>query len=227
MIRHHPSADRLTAFSAGSLPLSQALCIRVHLEHCRQCRDEVERMNQIGALLLNYLPPAPVSDSLKAQVLASIDAGEVQEAPAAGAGTAPPAVNSSDLPRCLQAWIPEGFDKLGWKRVSPSIQAVKLCNDVNGSKVELLKIRRGGKVAPHNHTGEEITLVLEGSFSDSQGVYGKGDIIFRNRDDKHHRPIASQDADCICLTAVEAPIQFTGFFGRLFNPFIRRSHYAC
>lgn len=224
MIRYHPSADRLTAFSAGSLPLSQALCIRVHLEHCRQCQREVERMNQIGSQLLTHLPPAPVSDSLKARVLARIDAGETPQE--TEVQITPVADNNSGLPSCLQLWIPDGFDKLGWKRLSPSIQAVKLCNDVDGSKVELLKIKRGGRVAPHNHTGEEITLVLEGSFSDSQGVYGKGDIIYRNRDDKHHRPIASQDADCICLTAVEAPIQFTGFFGRLFNPFIRRSHYA-
>jgi len=29
---------------------------------------------------------------------------------------------------------------------------------------------------------------------------------------------------CICLAVTEAPIQLTGLFGRLLNPFIRRSY---
>lgn len=220
MIRHHPTADRLLSFSAGSLPMSQALCISAHLDHCRQCRNDLKRLNHIGAELLTQLPHSEVATSLKDRVMDRIEHCDADEI------TPAVAPQASGVPRCLHSLVPSGFETLPWKRLSPSIHAAKLCSDVNGSKIEMIRIKPGGQVASHNHTGEEITLVLAGSFSDGNGVYRKGDIIFRNRDDRNHRPIASQDTDCICLTAVEAPIQFTGFFARLFNPLIRRSHYA-
>lgn len=222
MIKYHPHADRLTAFSAGSLPFNQALCISAHLQHCAQCRQDLKRLNHVGSELFSELPTSSVSDTLKERVMAQLDSQPETEAADSGISKSRP----SDVPRCLQPLIPNGLEGLPWKRLSPSIYAAKLCNDVDGSKVEMLRIKPGGQVAPHNHTGEEVTLVLQGSFSDNTGVYNKGDIIYRNKEDKHHQPIASQDAECICLTSVQAPIQFTGFFARLFNPFIRRSHYA-
>ncbi|MGH1371051.1 MAG: ChrR family anti-sigma-E factor [Cellvibrionaceae bacterium] len=230
MITHHPSADYLAAFSAGTLSFSQAICVSAHIEHCSQCRTDVKRLNQVGSELLEHLQPAQVSESLKQSVMDAIDR-EVSSDRVQASRQAPQAnaLNSSthrQVPKCLQRLVPDGFSKLGWKRLSPSIHAAKLCSDVNGSKVEMIKIQPGGQVASHNHTGEEITLVLTGSFSDNNGNYQAGDIIFRNKDDRHHKPIASQDSECICLTAVESPIQFTGFFARLFNPLIRRSHYA-
>ncbi|GAB3099122.1 anti-sigma factor [Aestuariicella hydrocarbonica] len=235
-IKYHPGADRLTAFSAGALPLSQALCISAHLQYCQQCRRHLTTLNQVGSQLFSDLPPMEVSDKLKNRILAQLDepsqtkgleqSGDSVSPDSSQQPADPHKKAAGNLPRCLNTLIPDGLKALPWKHLSPSISAAKLCNDVNGSKVEVIKIKPGGQVAAHNHTGEEITLVLEGSFSDSAGVYNRGDIIFRNKDDKHHRPIASQDAECVCLTSVEAPIQFTGFFARLFNPFIRRSHYS-
>lgn len=224
MINHHPSSDRLAAFSAGSLPLSQALCISAHLEHCPQCRQQVKRLNHIGSELLDQLSPSAVPDDLKQRVMGRIQATPTQASNPSPVNTVK--TGDSSVPRCLRSLIPQGYEELNWKRLSPSIHAAKLCSDVNGSKIEMIRIQPGGQVASHNHTGEEITLVLTGSFSDEAGVYRQGDIIFRNKNDKFHRPMASQDAECICLTAVESPIQFTGFFARLFNPLIRRSHYA-
>lgn len=230
MINHHPSSDRLAAFSAGTLPLSEALCLSAHLEHCHQCRQQVKRLNNVGSELMHQLSPTSVPDELRARVMSRIN-----ETPAEAVSNSQAVSDSrtndimaddNGVPRCLRSLIPQGYDQLNWKRLSPSIHAAKLCSDVNGSKIEMIRIQPGGQVASHNHTGEEITLVLKGSFSDEAGIYRQGDIIFRNKDDKFHRPMASQDAECICLTAVESPIQFTGFFARLFNPLIRRSHYA-
>lgn len=230
MITHHPTADYLAAFSAGTLSLSQAICVSAHTEHCSQCRSEVKRLNQVGSELLNQLKPSKVPESLKQSVMDAIDFSD-HESPdtsklALDKTLLTATQETREIPKCLSALVPDGYSALGWKRLSPSIHAAKLCSDVNGSKIEMIKIQPGGQVASHNHTGEEITLVLSGSFSDNAGNYQPGDIIFRNENDKYHRPIASQDGECICLTSVEAPIQFTGFFARLFNPLIRRSHYA-
>jgi putative transcriptional regulator len=112
---------------------------------------------------------------------------------------------------------------LNWNRVSADIHSVELCRDSNGARVELLKIKPGGSATTHTHMGDEYTVILEGSFSDESGLYGRGDFMVRNQNDKH-TPVATQDRECICLAVTEGPIQFTGFMHRLLNPFIRRSY---
>jgi putative transcriptional regulator len=36
-----------------------------------------------------------------------------------------------------------------------------------------------------------------------------------------HRPRATENQDCLCLTVVAAPPRVTGLFGVLINPFLR------
>ncbi|BFM16671.1 ChrR family anti-sigma-E factor [Maricurvus nonylphenolicus] len=218
MIRHHPPTEVLAAYAAGSLPLGHGLCVAAHLQYCPQCRQLSRQLNHLGGELLDQLPAADISHNLRDQVLAQLDSRDIPAQPE-------PPQAASLIPGCLRQLVPEGFDALPWTRLSPSIRASKLSH-ADGAKVELIAIKPGGQVAAHNHTGTEITVVLKGSFSDADGVYNQGDIILRDESNKNHRPIASQDSECICLTAVDAPIEFTGFFARLFNPLIRRSHYA-
>ena len=71
--------------------------------------------------------------------------------------------------------------------------------------------------------GDEYTVILEGSFSDEAGLYHQGDFLVRDASHRH-TPVATNDRECICLAVTEAPIQLTGLFGRLLNPFIRRSY---
>lgn len=215
MANHHPTPDLLTAFSAGSLNLSQALCIATHLESCDECRTNLQRLNGIGATLFDQQETQPVPDTLKASVLARLDE-PVRQAPS----TAEP---ESGIPRALRQFIPSDYNDLKWKSLSPSIRAVTLCTDVDGTRVEMVRIKPGGEVATHTHTGDEITLVLEGSFSDETGIFREGDFVLR--DERHqHKPMATKDRECICLTATSAPVRFTGFFGRLLNPFVRKRY---
>ncbi len=216
MANHHPSPELLTAFSAGNLQLSHALCVSTHIEYCEQCKINLQRLNNMGAQLFENLEPAKAPDHLKDSVLAKLDDSPPATPP-------PPVKKNSSVPRCLQQFIPDGYHSLAWKHISASIQAVKLCMD-NGAKVEMLRIKPGGKAATHTHTGDEYTMVLEGSFSDESGIYCQGDFIVR--DGRHkHKPIATKDKACICLTVTDAPIEFTGFFTRWLNPLIRKSYF--
>lgn len=221
MAKHHPSPELLTAFSAGSLPLSQALCVSTHIEHCSECRTNLLRLNSMGANMMETLKPTEVSADLKSSVFALLDdAGEdVPEA------VNPTTKRNSRVPRSLQQFIPHDYNDLQWHYVSPSIQTARLCTDTNGSKVEMLRIKPGGKVPSHTHTGDEYTILLEGSFSDESGVYNEGDFVLR--DGRHkHKPMVTEDSECICLVVTDAPIAFTGFFSRWLNPFLRRNHFA-
>lgn len=211
----HPDDVLLTSFSAASLPLSQALCVSTHIEHCHDCRQKTQRLNHVGSELMQQLKPAAPSAGLKQQLLDSLD--ELSDTP--------PAPNSADhsIPRCLHQFIKTDYSTLAWKRVSPDIYSVELCRDSNGAKVELLKIRPGGRANTHTHLGDEYTVVLEGSFSDEDGLYHRGDFMVKDSNDKH-TPVATLDQECICLAVTEGPIQFTGLVNRLLNPLIRRSY---
>ena len=213
---NHPNDELMAAYSAGSLPLSQALCISAHLEHCPSCAQKLQRLNRVGSALMQELSPSPASDDLRARVLEQLDSLPDEEP-----DTAPTVVPS--IPRCLHQFIERDYNELEWKRVSPDIHSVELCRDSNGAKVELLKIKPGGAATTHTHLGDEYTVILEGSFSDEQGLYQKGDFLLRDQSDRH-TPVATQDCECICLAVTEGPIQFTGLFSRLLNPFIRRAY---
>ncbi len=213
----HPEYELLAAYSAGSLPLSQALCISAHLEHCPDCTRQLQRLNRVGSELMQQLKPAQASDALKNRLLDKLDSlvdddHGVEESPV-----------DPSIPRCLHQFIDSSYDRMAWKRVSPDIHSVELCRDGNGARVELLKIKPGGSATTHTHLGDEYTVILEGSFSDESGLYRQGDFVVKGARDRH-TPVATQDRECICLAVTEGPIQFTGFFSRLLNPLIRRSY---
>jgi putative transcriptional regulator len=215
-VLNHPADDLLAAYSAGSLPLSPALCVSAHLEHCDSCLQELQQLNRVGSELMLQLEPAPASDRLKQNLLDRLDSlvDEPAEQPSAG---------GRSIPRCLRQFIDSDYQSLKWKRVSTAIQRVELCRDSNGARVELLKIRPGGSAVTHSHLGDEYTVILEGSFSDEHGLYGKGDFLVKGDGDRH-TPVATLDRECICLAVTEGPVQLTGFFGRLLNPLIRRNY---
>ena len=214
---NHPAHELLAAYSAGSLPLSQALCISAHLEHCPSCTRQLQRLNRVGSELMQQLKPAQASANLKNRLLDSLDSLVEAQPPAAEKRVDP------SIPRCLHQFIDSDYDSLTWKRVSPDIHSVELCRDGNGARVELLKIRPGGSATTHTHLGDEYTVILEGSFSDESGLFRQGDFVVKGAHDRH-APVATQDRECICLAVTEGPIQFTGFFSRLLNPLIRRSY---
>ena len=214
---NHPQDELLATYSAGSLPLSQALCISAHIEHCSDCGRKLQRLNRVGSELMHQLQPAPASADLRNKLFERLDTLCEDDAEAATTQTA------SSIPRCLRQFIPGDYGDLSWRRVSGDIHSVELCRDFNGAKVELLKIKPGGSAYTHTHLGDEYTVILEGAFSDESGLYAEGDFLLRNRNDRH-TPVATRDRECICLAVTEGPIQFTGFFNRLLNPLLRRDY---
>lgn len=109
--------------------------------------------------------------------------------------------------------------KIDWKKVSPHLEESQLKTNQDKYKVCLHKIKRGGRVVEHDHHGLEITVVLSGCFSDENGSYNAGDFIAYDAG-QTHRPMASQDQDCVCLSLTAAPIKITGLLGKVVNPFL-------
>ncbi|MFT5659105.1 MAG: putative transcriptional regulator [Gammaproteobacteria bacterium] len=216
-IQNHPEDELLASYSAASLPLSQALCISVHVEHCDVCNQKLKRLNQLGSQLMHQLKPSAPSANLKKNLLDKLDS--ITEDSHKDRSSA----RDNSIPSCLHQFIKSSYQDVAWKRISPDIHSFELCRGQNNAKVELLRIKPGGTSNTHTHLGDEYTVILEGSFSDEAGLYHQGDFIVRNSSHRH-TPVATQDKECICLAVTEGPIQLTGLFSRLLNPFIRRSY---
>lgn len=228
MPSHHPTPEILADYAAGGLRLSHALCIAAHLEHCPACRQQVSKLERVGAHFFAAPASEPVADPemdvLKQKVFAEIEQRSQMPSPVehtAAPRTATP--SGYHVPKSLRQFIQSGYDQVEWSRVSPAIKIATLCRDHDGSQVAISCVKPGGKMPHHSHTGDEITVVLEGSFSDEDGIYRKGDFILRDSRDKH-KPIVTKDAECICLMVLDGPIQFTGVFTRWLNPLLRMQH---
>ena len=88
------------------------------------------------------------------------------------------------------------------------------------ARARLVLIPPGQAVPDHGHRGTELTLVLQGAYSDSVDRFGPGDLEISGAE-LEHRPRAEEGPPCICLTASDAPLRFTGFLPRLFQPIFR------
>ena len=89
-----------------------------------------------------------------------------------------------------------------------------------GASVRLLHIPAGQAMPDHGHRGMELTLVLQGAFSDGVGRYNRGDVDAETEKTRH-TPVAEAGLPCICLTATDAPLRFTGFIPRMLQPLFK------
>jgi len=214
MAKFHPELDLLTDYASGNLPLAQAACVSVHMNYCEQCRRTSSQLLDVGAALFEELQPEPVGDSVLNAVLARLD----DEEPLSYAKS--PAWSAGKIPAILQRLMSGDFTDLVWKKITGSLSISYLKTGDPNYEFALYHIKAGGKIPEHTHRGTELTLVLEGGFSDADGSYHQGDFLLRRPTDVH-APTAVQSEDCICLAVLDAPLKFTGWKYRWMNPFLQ------
>lgn len=213
MANLHPNLDFITEFSAGTLPLAQAACISVHVSDCEHCQNLTEQLTHVGAALFEKLDPQPVNETQLDQVLARLDEQPPLEYPRL-------AESAENTPAILQRLMSRDFSDLSWKKIGSSLRISYLRTGDPSHELALYHIKAGGRIPEHTHRGAEMTLVLTGGFSDSQGSYHQGDFIYREPGDVH-APTALQSEDCICIAVLDAPLKFTGWKFRWMNPFLK------
>ncbi len=217
MAKHHPAIDLLTDYTAGALPTAQAVCVSAHLAYCDSCRRMTQQLQDIGSVLMTQLTPIPVSENVLNCVLARLD----DPAPLSfGRSSACAGEEGAKLPGLLARIINGDFSDLLWKRITKSLRVSHLKTGDLAHEFALYRIAAGGRIPEHNHCGSEMTLVLEGGFSDASGVYHPGDFLYRQGFDAH-APVAIDGEDCICLAVLDAPLRFTHWQYRWMNPFLQ------
>jgi len=214
MANFHPGLDLLTEHAAGDLPLAQAACVSAHMNYCEQCRRASSQLLDLGTVLFDSLQPEPVGDAQLHAVLARLD-----DAPPLSYASSSQ-WSAGETPAILQRLMSGDLTELIWKKITSTLRISYLKTGDPGHEFALYHIKAGGKSPEHTHRGSEMTLVLEGGFSDADGTYHQGDFLLREPSDVHS-PTAVQSEDCICLAVLDAPLKFTGWKYRWMNPFLQ------
>lgn len=213
---HHPSEALLVAYAGGTLREAESLAVSTHLAFCPECRGLAAAAEAIGGALLEEIDATPVSaDGLKA-VLARLD-HEPAETPGRTA-SAQTSTSMPGLPMSLSGYVETALRASGWRVAAPGVQQLRLKTG-GAAQARLLRLKPGTPLPEHSHRGTELTLVLTGSYSDSLGRFGRGDMAELD-DSVTHRPVVDREAECVALVVTEAPLRFRGLLARLAQPFI-------
>jgi putative transcriptional regulator len=215
-ISHHPGEALLLDYASGALGEGWSLAIAAHLALCPDCRRLQADMEAIGGALLEETPRPSASSLSFDDVLSRLEETEDEVArPVAG-----PANGSTPiLPEPLRGYLGGDLNAVEWQRLGlGAYQALIPTSDAT-TTARLLRIPAGRPVPVHSHGGLELTLVLDGLFSDATGSYGRGDL--QEADEMlQHQPHAGAEKDCICLAVTDAPLRFKSLAARLAQPLL-------
>ncbi|WP_299938166.1 ChrR family anti-sigma-E factor [uncultured Pelagimonas sp.] len=207
-ITHHIPDAMMAAYASGNLPHPFAVVVATHVSLCAECRAALGAHQTVGGALLERSDHVSVSAGLKSDLMAMLDDPVVPEPIFERQGIYP-----GPVVEALKGKPPR------WKTLGMGVKQ-SILSETGGGSVRLLYIPAGQAVPDHSHNGLELTLVLQGSFSDETGRYSAGDVEIGD-EDLEHTPIADAGDACICLAATDAPLRFNAFVPRLLQPFFR------
>lgn len=205
-ISHHIPDALMAAYVAGSLPRPFALVVASHVSMCDDCRANLLAHEAAGGAVLEGMAEEELSGDLRDRVLGALDASIDLEPEAPERN----GVYPGPIVEALKGKQPK------WRKLGGGVRQCILDMGNEGS-ARLLHIPAGRPVPEHSHGGLELTMVLQGGFSDSTGHFDVGDVEIAD-DDLEHIPMADEGEDCICLAATDAPLRFSGLVPRILQP---------
>jgi putative transcriptional regulator len=212
----HPSQELLSAFAQGELSPGMSVALSAHIELCADCRDKTSEIESNTIMAWLQTPDDASAPDFSDMVSAIVSQPQSTEEPSRDeyAVQEMHMLNHSVmLPRVLAKAASEG---LVWKKLAGGInQALVRLDDE--TQCEFIYMTPGSQVPVHRHQGSEVTLVLDGSFSDELGHYRASDFVVRSKEHMH-RP--ASDEGCLCFAVLDSPLTFTKGLARLMNPFL-------
>jgi putative transcriptional regulator len=216
----HPSLQLLTDFSQGNLSVGMSVALSAHIELCEICREKSNDLESEAAESWMQISEKLKTPDFTNMISAIIEQSQVTT-PAPITKPEDNSVNemhmlnhSVALPQILAKAASQG---LVWKKLAGGINQAQVVLD-NKTQCEFIYMTPGSQVPVHRHQGSEITLVLDGSFSDELGHYKASDFMVRTKDNLH-RPTSEEG--CLCFAVLDSPLTFTKGLARLMNPLIQ------
>lgn len=209
----------IVAYAAGTLSEAKATLVASHVSFHPELQKRVTLAEDIGGALLESAEKKPVSYDMFEKVSAMLDQ-PLPEVTAPVQSDTGKLMSAEATPAPLKQYIDETGITPKWRFMGPGLRQAKLQDSENGEKLWLLKARGGTEMPMHDHRGQELTLVLQGSYRVGDTRYGVGDMEIAAEDVYDHEPIIDEGEDCICLVVTEAPIKLKSMIARAAQPFI-------
>ena len=210
-MRHNLNDELLTGYAAGTLPEAFNLVVATHLSLSDESRAALGAHEAVcGCLLDDSEGVAMGAEALNATLARIKGSAANTETPKRSAGV---------FPAPLQDYVGGDVEAVKWSSLGGGVKQAILPTE-GGATARLLYIPAGQAVPDHGHRGTELTLVLQGAFSDDVDRFARGDIEIAN-EDLEHQPVADEGEPCICLAATDAPLRFNGLIPRLLQPFFK------
>jgi putative transcriptional regulator len=223
MIKHHPKFELLQSFVDGDLPASLAAGVAMHNDMCASCQQKVGQLTEQVAeasFEQSFHHKMIVNDEENLTEIAEMDFDDMINQ-----------ITASDDVEPTKAFYDErSIDFKGMQYTLPSVlRNIELGKTAQIGKLSrarlnlgegeihtnLLHIGPGGSIPEHTHKGFELTLLLAGTFADTQGQYVAGDFIML---DKRHQHQPATEHGCLCYTVANDALHFTQGINKLLNP---------
>lgn len=204
-IIHHISDELLSKYYQGELDYATSLVIASHISLCDQCRSSLEAIDVIGGAILDDEDVAQIDDDLQDRIMAAIS-DEPSEQPSM----------TSFHPYTEPVITALGGQLPKWRTMGGGVKQCLIRREKKSS-VRLLWIEAGRPVPEHTHCGNELTLVLQGAFSDKTGKFARGDVEMAD-ESLEHQPIAMEGEPCICLASTSDNLIFKDLLPRALQP---------
>ncbi|MBF7074693.1 cupin domain-containing protein [Glaciecola sp. MH2013] len=215
MIKFHPTNEQLSQFADGLLGATEALMVSAHCDMCERCMAKVELYTDASAEIA--LPQSQDDDSVD---FGSMMHNIMQEEPEEGIQLTPKSQiieldgRTFEIPRTLTRYTKSMGN---WSRLVGKLWQAPV--DIGGETVaNFIYMEKGGSVPEHTHRGSEMTLVINGEFSDGIADYDSGDFMIMDCNNQH-TPSTNADEGCLVFSIVDKPLHFTSGWARLINPF--------
>lgn len=207
----------LMEYASGCLDEAQALIVATHMSLSPYARKIVAEYESIGGSMLKdcCAPVAMKSDALKCVM----DKIERAAAPVKSC-TEKLQCKGKDygnMPMCLESYM----ETRTWKSDGTGRQSIHVKTTCRGYSAQLMKMKPDLPVDPPKHDKNELTVVLEGTFTDGAMLYKRGDLIIIEKDSPVRlRTDAQQGA--ICFVVHPTSSRLRNALNALFAPFCRQ-----
>lgn len=219
---HHLDDATLMSYAAGALATPLTVVASAHLERCTVCRQRLRDAEAIGAALIEMTQPDAAGvarDALREAMLERLDASPAPERAVWPTDPAPVPVGSDPdrMPTALQPYFGARLSTVDWQWIGPGMYCTR-ARDM--PSLIMLKIAPGRSLPMHSHGGSELTQVLQGSYNDALGLFAPGDVADLDHE-VEHQPVTAPGVPCICVSALDAPLVFSGWLARKLQRFVR------
>ncbi|HVJ37737.1 MAG TPA: ChrR family anti-sigma-E factor [Stenotrophomonas sp.] len=220
---HHLHESTLMSYAAGALAAPLSIVAGVHLEQCRHCRQRLRDAESIGSVLLEKTQPPAADARREALRQAMLDQLEANHSlasvpvPASQLLSERPEADPDHLPVALHPYFGNSLTSLRWRWMAPGVHCIRA---EQMPSLIMLKIAPGKCLPMHSHGCNELTQILRGAYNDALGLFAPGDVADLD-EDVEHQPVTAAGAPCICVSALDAPLVFSGWLARKIQRFVK------